>query len=156
MCNAWNHQDGCECGFGPPYDYIKIVRSTFADDTSDPSLAGRFIISIPIADAEKPDVLAAQTALIASLEEALQSIAQKRFGDGAPQLRIKIDELSEGSLIVGFSVLLVGGALLKFFKDYKAVREGMLLFLSDVVACSRHIIKGVKATIKRVKAKRPG
>jgi len=20
MCNGWNHSDGCECGFGPPYD----------------------------------------------------------------------------------------------------------------------------------------
>src|SRR6266849_1492252 len=20
MCNGWNHTDGCECGFGPPYD----------------------------------------------------------------------------------------------------------------------------------------
>lgn len=20
MCNAWNHSDGCECGFGPPYE----------------------------------------------------------------------------------------------------------------------------------------
>ena len=21
MCNAWNHDDGCECGFGPPYTF---------------------------------------------------------------------------------------------------------------------------------------
>jgi hypothetical protein len=25
MCNAWNHPEGCECGFGPPYHGSGIV-----------------------------------------------------------------------------------------------------------------------------------
>jgi hypothetical protein len=150
MCNAWNHQDGCECGFGPPYDYIKIVHYRIPSERSahKTTLAGRFQISIPIADMPRPDDLdeKLRTELVRSLEEQLQKVAQKSMLAVSPTARLqaRITRLSAGSLDAHFNLVFVGGAIFAFFVKYADFKKGVVMFCDDLVKQSRHIIKAIK------------
>jgi hypothetical protein len=159
MCNAWNHQDDCECGFGPPYDYIEIKHYRIASPRAarTTSLAGRFHISIPVADISKPDDLDQQVkqALTLSLEEQLRAIAQKSITavSRTAQLKVQIKRLTVGTLGVHFDMLIVGGAIYTFFVNYESFKKGITMFRTDLVKASRHVIRVMNRTTRAAKRK---
>ena len=84
--------------------------------------------------------------LLMELEKELQPLADIRFGKD----RIKVDakELREGSVEVIVLLTAVGGVLHIFFKDYKDIREGVVLFVKDVKAVSSDLHKIMNRHIK--------
>lgn len=84
--------------------------------------------------------------LLMELDKELQPLADARFGKN----RISVDckELREGSVEVIVLLTAVGGALYAFFKDYKDLREGLLLFIKDVKAAASELQKIMKRHIK--------
>ncbi len=161
MCNGWNHQDGCDCGFGPPYSYIRVVDFRIPSERAarKTSVGGRFHISIPIEGMPRPDDLndELRQALIRSLEAPLREIAKKNMLAVSPtaQLQARITRLAAGSLEVYFKIIFIGGgALFTFFVKYADFKKGVFLFRDDIVKQSRHIIKAVKnATQANAKGK---
>jgi hypothetical protein len=150
MCNGSHHQDGCECGFGPPYSYIKIVHYRIPSERAarKTSLAGRFHISIPVTDMPRPEALAddLHAVLVDSLEKQLGVIAQKSMKALAPTARLQatITALAAGSLEVHFDLIFVGGAIFAFFVKYPDFKKGVAMFRDDLVKQSRHVIKVVQ------------
>jgi hypothetical protein len=157
MCNGWNHNDGCQCGFGPPYNSIRTVRYKVPSEkgASNTSIAGRFLISAPVSGIPKLDDLDEQlkSQLVNMLEESIRLIAKKSFRNiqisEQVRLDIKIRSLSEGSINIDFTLVVVGGLVYSFFKDYESLRKGIMLFLNDILAASRHIAKLIRKIVRK-------
>lgn len=77
--------------------------------------------------------------LLRRLNKQLQALADIRFGKGV--VVVKGERVTNGSVLAYFSLVLVAGAVFKFFKDYKNFKEGVLEFARDV--------KKAEATLER-------
>ena len=141
MCNAWNHVPDCSCGFGPPYEdlHVEILKLP-RPSTKRPSWVAKLSVQFPIPRAIyfwRLDRVG-KTRLIRSLTNALQRIADGRFGKR--KFRVLVTRVKKGS--IEFYVLLVPTgvvAVYKFFKDYEALRKGVIAFRGDIERVSKRL-----------------
>lgn len=151
MCNASNHSPGCDCGFGPPYQDLRVTITRLADpQDKSPSELGRLRLVFPIPKATSYNQLddSSKTTVLKSILVPLQSIADKRFGEG--HIRIQPIYLRKGSIELGVALVMACGVgVYAFFKDYEALRTGVLLFVRDLRSVSRYLRDQTKGTYAR-------
>ena len=134
MCNGYRHPTGCECGFGPPYPTIdvsirKMIKKGDRRSSTIAELGLRF--HIPKANyfhlVDEPG----KDRVVTTTVEALQRLADKRFGKG--NIKVVPTNVKKGSIEVYVAlVILVGSGAYKFFKDYEALRNGVAAFVRDI------------------------
>ncbi len=112
----------------------KILSYWDGKDTQTDRLA-ELLLTFPDLEPPDTDILGKRTTtelfFLIEFEKHIQTIADTRFE--SDQVRIKTGNIKRGSLEIIIAILTIGGvAVFKFFKDYKAVKEGVLLFADDL------------------------
>lgn len=147
MCNAHNHPAGCQCGFGPPYPTVGVtIRKLFKSGINRSSKVAELDVSFPISNTRLFHLIdqAGKKRLLATIEKALQQVADSRFGKG--NIKVTSADVKQGSIEV--CVILVTGALY-CLKNYKAIRDSVDLLISDMKLMSRKLNLAVKRKYKR-------
>lgn len=154
MCNAYKHPSDCDCGFGPPYADVQVeIRSLASPKDRNPSQIADLGLRFPLPRANfYQDITGkGKTEVMGSLQNALQRVANDRFGKD--RVRVKVNGVRRGSIT--FSVLLGMGlvAAYKFFKDYDDLSKGVKTFCRDIQRSSKWLRKLVYDTYHRVEAR---
>jgi len=153
MCNAYGHFDDCECGFGPPYPVKVEIRKLPDPKDPAPLNAGELALVLFALRANYFDRLddESQNAICTATAKALQPISDRRFGKA--QIEVEVTAVEKGSLEFGFVLLVAGGVVYKFFKDYKDLKEGVITFAGDVRTASKAINGMVRHVYSREERK---
>lgn len=152
MCNAYQHPMDCHCGFGPPYDdvQVEIVKLPSPEDRN-PSEIADLDLKFPIrANFYREIGSTGQVEVMASLTNALQHLADTRFGKG--HVRVKVKDLRKGSITCGVALVALIAAY-RFFKDYDDLSKGVKTFCRDILRTSKKLRKLVHETYHRVETR---
>ncbi len=91
MCNAYKHPMDCHCGFGPPYDDLKVkIVDLPSPDDSNPSRIGDLNLKFPIrANFFNQIAKAERNEVTEPLINTLQQLADRRFGKGHVRVELQ-------------------------------------------------------------------
>ncbi len=137
MCNAYNHPEGCECGFGPPYPDVDVTVKNIVEQRG---VRGSKVADldvtfyIPKANFFHRLDIVAKDRLLEETATALQCLADGRFGKA--NIQVLATDVRRGSIT--FAVVLVA-MVGKFFKDYPTLKAGVLQFARDIKMVSGHL-----------------
>lgn len=136
MCNAYRHPMDCHCGFGPPYDDVKVKIVQLPDPKDrNPSRIADLDLKFPIRARFLSQIVKTErTEVTEPLVNTLQRMADRRFGKG--HVRVEVKNLRKGSVTYGIALVALVAAY-KFFKDYEALSKGVKMFCHDIVAISK-------------------
>jgi hypothetical protein len=146
MCNGYRHAPGCECGFGAPYPDIDVrIRKIIEREDRRSSKFVEFSLSFHIPKAKFFHLVdkAGKLRVLTTAAEALQRLANSRFGRG--NVKVVPIYIKKGSIdvYVALVVLAMGGAY-KFFKDYETIRKGIKAFAKDIKYASSKLNQVVR------------
>jgi hypothetical protein len=133
MCNGYRHATGCQCGFGPPYPHVDVrIRKLLnrGDRRSSTVAELGLTFHIPRANFFHLVDKAGKDRVLTTAVEALQRLADNRFGKG--NIKVVPAYVKKGSIELCVALVALVGAAYKFFKDYKALKEGVRTFVKDI------------------------
>lgn len=133
MCNAHQHPAGCECGFGPPYPNVSVtILSLLKSGNMRSSKAAELRFSFPLPKAKYFNLIdeTGKERILATTAEALQQLADKRFGKG--NVKVVPTRVEKGTLEVYAFLVSVGMAVYQLFKDRKDLKKRVTQFTKDV------------------------
>lgn len=144
MCNAYRHPAGCQCGFGPPYPDVDVsIRKLTRRGDRQSSRVAELDLSFHIPKAIFFHLVdkVGKKRVLETTAEALQQLADNRFGKG--NIKVAPIYIKKSSIIVSI-VLFTLGAAYVFFKDYKAIRDGVTAFVEDIKCASSKLNRVVR------------
>jgi hypothetical protein len=144
MCNAHNHPNGCQCGFGPPYPHIEVsIRKLLNEGDRKSPMVAELGLSFPISKANFFHLVdnAGKDSLLATAVEVLQPLADELFGKG--NIKVIPADIKKGSIVIDVALVTVGAAYV-FFKDYEALKKGVEAFVKDIGYVSRKLLQIIK------------
>jgi len=153
MCNAWNHSDGCRCGFGPPYDEVNARIVRLSEEVEPGRVVAELSVWVPLQQSTRYWRLPSDGRQLVerSLERTLQRVADDRFGSRV--LRVKVAGARKGS--IEYSVVLIPVvAIYKFIKDYPTLKKGIKEFCGDIRRWSRHLQIKIRGAMRRAERRR--
>ena len=83
MCNAHKHPAGCQCGFGPPYPNVGVtILNLLKSGDMRSSKVAELRLDFPLPKTKYFNLIdeTGKERLLATTAEALQLLADKRFG----------------------------------------------------------------------------